>query len=668
MTRPSFGREGLGLAYLALAVLLAAPLIAYSEILPSNPPYPGTLPLKEANSDTVAPGGSFLWTITIYNDYFKDPAVIYISDDVPDPADSLPVPAFNATLGGDIVSLPPGATFTYTGDILSISNINIDGRSSEKVVLRTRVLASAPEGTVICNRAFVRHVLDTCGGSPPLCTTVTYDSGSTPAAKTCVTVQTPKPVELKAVSSATTAADSCPPDSTFPPPDGTLSPGEYVDLTLAVHNTGSTDATATPVPITGTLSPGTGYTIVSGSSPISTTVVANTLQANAANLGTNSTRLTIRVDPRAACPSTLTVPLVVSNVKNGPFTINYTFQVGAGAAGCQPRCLDAPLAPGTQAVRDLCGFTPPGNNGKVDPGDDVNLFLPVRNIGTDDLRGAPSITGTLTTSTAGVNVLVASSTYPDILAGGSATNATEYSLHVDNSVACGTTINLRLSLTGSEGLARSLDLTLPVASPCTICRNACAIAATAAATGPTRLCPGTGGMMDAGTSTVTGCTGGPVYQWFEGLTPIPGANAVTWAIPATLSPGNYSYEVEVSCLSQPTCVSRSAPVSVSVDPLPLGLARLVARKVGADIAFSWTLEPTATGGYHGYRTTLKTEIPFARLNSTKPNVRPAFSTAPDPSVNNATVANDVPGPPANPALFFYQAVASCSDGLLEGPN
>jgi hypothetical protein len=682
-TRPLSNRSAAQAARLALAVTLAAlacPRPSWAP--PSWPPYPGTAPTKEADNPEVFAGGQVIWTITIYNDAFTDDASVYISDDVPDPADALPVQPFDPI--GDVLFLPPGASATYTGDVLSISDVLVPGMGTEKVVFRTRVLASAADGTVICNRAYTRHLVTTCAGNPPLCGDNYYDTGTRPpgassSSPTCVTVR--KPAAGQSVEeqlAATSFADTCAGDASFPGAgDGGISPGETLFLTLAIRNTGAQDASAQPknAKIRGTLTPGAGFTILTGASDYATTVKADVLLAAGANWGTNVTPFEIRVDPAIPCPGTLDLELVVSQIDGGPYTVNYQFPVGSPPASCTPRCLDAPLAAGAPAARDECGTQPPGSDGDIDPGEDVFLRLPVTNTGTEDLQGQPNVVGTLSSLTAGVTVLGAAMTsdYPDLLAGTTQTNLTEFGVHVADTLGCGTPFTLRLVLSNTDGGSRTVDFPFNVAGGvnCTACAGVCTAVATATPAGPLRLCEGGTVTLDASGSVLNGCSGVKQYQWFEGGGAIPGETLATYDVPTNLTPGSYAYSVEVSCSTAPTCSAQSATIDLQVDPTPLGVFELKAvKKGGVDVEFTWQVAATATGGYRLYRVNNgdKTLVDDANAGTPPPNVTLEGQTIPDPSATTLLDAGVVPGPPANPALLFYETLAVCSDGVVEGPN
>ncbi len=84
----------------------------------------------------------------------------------------------------------------------------------------------------------------------------------------------------------------------------------------------------------------------------------------------------------------------------------------------------------------------------IDPGEDITIFVTLRNSGTD---GATGVSAILSSTTPGVTVLNNSSNYPDIPASGTGTSITGYLIHLDSTMPCGTTIDLNLSISSNEG-------------------------------------------------------------------------------------------------------------------------------------------------------------------------------------------------------------------------
>ncbi len=85
----------------------------------------------------------------------------------------------------------------------------------------------------------------------------------------------------------------------------------------------------------------------------------------------------------------------------------------------------------------------------IDPGEVITIQVTLHNNGTS---GTTGVSATLSTSTSGVSVTDNYATYSDIVADGTgASQANHYTVHIDNSVSCGTTVNLTLNITSNEG-------------------------------------------------------------------------------------------------------------------------------------------------------------------------------------------------------------------------
>jgi hypothetical protein len=112
-------------------------------------------------------------------------------------------------------------------------------------------------------------------------------------------------------------------------------------------------------------------------------------------------------------------------------------------------------APAAKVSVDLgaVSFVDGNGNGSIDPGEQVNLKLPLRNYVTNPVSagGVTGITGTLSTTTAGVSVTQASSGYPNLGAGSSALNSTDYVLQIAPAFIRGTHIDLALGVSANEG-------------------------------------------------------------------------------------------------------------------------------------------------------------------------------------------------------------------------
>lgn len=91
-----------------------------------------------------------------------------------------------------------------------------------------------------------------------------------------------------------------------------------------------------------------------------------------------------------------------------------------------------------------------GGNGndQVDPNECNDLVVIIRNAGTS---GATNVTATLSCSTPGVTVVRATSAYPNIAPGSTASNLTNFRISTSPAYACGTPINLTLAFTYAGG-------------------------------------------------------------------------------------------------------------------------------------------------------------------------------------------------------------------------
>lgn len=106
-----------------------------------------------------------------------------------------------------------------------------------------------------------------------------------------------------------------------------------------------------------------------------------------------------------------------------------------------------------------------GNTGLLAPNDCNTLTLPVSNVGT---AGATNLSAVLSTSTAGVTITQANSTYPDLAAGATGSNATAFRVSTAALVPCGTQASFTLTVTYTGGGSPSaLSFTLPVGSDTT---------------------------------------------------------------------------------------------------------------------------------------------------------------------------------------------------------
>ena len=92
-----------------------------------------------------------------------------------------------------------------------------------------------------------------------------------------------------------------------------------------------------------------------------------------------------------------------------------------------------------------------------------NLTIPLTNIGA---VGATGISSVLTSSTPGVTIPSAGSSYPDLPAGATANNATPFTFRVGAAVSCGSSIKFTLTVTYGGGISpQTFDFKIVTGSP-----------------------------------------------------------------------------------------------------------------------------------------------------------------------------------------------------------
>jgi uncharacterized repeat protein (TIGR01451 family) len=124
------------------------------------------------------------------------------------------------------------------------------------------------------------------------------------------------------------------------------------------------------------------------------------------------------------------------------------------------------------ADADQCSGTPGNVNGIWEPGETIDLDITLAAGSASAMTG---ISGTLTTGTPGVTILTGNSTWPDIAASGSAVSNSTFQIQLDESIACGTIVDLTLTVTANEGgpfvfpisdeIGQPLEPNVPVAIP-----------------------------------------------------------------------------------------------------------------------------------------------------------------------------------------------------------
>ena len=87
-------------------------------------------------------------------------------------------------------------------------------------------------------------------------------------------------------------------------------------------------------------------------------------------------------------------------------------------------------------------------DGIIEPGETFGLDERIRNAGN---AGATGISGVLSTSTPGITITTANSTYPDLAAERNGTNATRFMANASARIGCGGEVSFHLALTATEG-------------------------------------------------------------------------------------------------------------------------------------------------------------------------------------------------------------------------
>ena len=126
------------------------------------------------------------------------------------------------------------------------------------------------------------------------------------------------------------------------------------------------------------------------------------------------------------------------------------------AAGATPM---AYLDTGMKAISESTG----DGDAYIEPNETWDLSIPLTNVGG---ASASAISGVLSSSTPGVSVVSANSTYSDLAVSNTAPNDTPYSIFVSSAVGCGAPIDLTLTVTYSGGSSpQTFDLSLGTGAP-----------------------------------------------------------------------------------------------------------------------------------------------------------------------------------------------------------
>ncbi len=165
----------------------------------------------------------------------------------------------------------------------------------------------------------------------------------------------------------------------------------------------------------------------------------------------------------------------------GTYTIvlppgSYSMTATDPAAGCTPSASQAATVttggtttrdftltgPADLAVKSYVIDDSTGNgNGYINRNECFKLNVDLSN---DGCSGATGISASITTTTPGVDIVVGTAAYPDIIRGGHSPAAVPFSLATTSGFVCGTDIALTLTVTSSAG-TQIRAVTLPTCSP-----------------------------------------------------------------------------------------------------------------------------------------------------------------------------------------------------------
>ena len=228
--------------------------------------------------------------------------------------------------------------------------------------------------------------------------------------------------------------------------------GGAPDFTLLCSPSSLSIAQASSGPTTCTVASAAGF-----SSPV-------TLDCNNLPAGVTCGYAPNPVTPPAGASATSALTVSVASTPTG----FYNFQArGVSGALTHTFGINLTVTPGavpnlvvdSTAVDDSAG----NNNGVIDFNECVSLNVTLRNSGT---AGATGISGTLSTTTPGVAVSPANSTstYPDIAAGGTGTNASPFRITTSPTFVVGTPIAFTLNVTTGQG-PFAINFSVPTGMP-----------------------------------------------------------------------------------------------------------------------------------------------------------------------------------------------------------
>ncbi|MCB0404084.1 MAG: proprotein convertase P-domain-containing protein [Bdellovibrionales bacterium] len=114
----------------------------------------------------------------------------------------------------------------------------------------------------------------------------------------------------------------------------------------------------------------------------------------------------------------------------------------------------------TPALQNLgFEFKDSGGNGSADPGESLELLVPIKNVGT---ASGSAVTAVLSSSDPNVRVLQAQAHYGDIAMGAVASQSGPFVVELDSALECGKEVTLNLHVQFEKGRALSTDVTLTI--------------------------------------------------------------------------------------------------------------------------------------------------------------------------------------------------------------
>src|SRR5262249_19991940 len=120
------------------------------------------------------------------------------------------------------------------------------------------------------------------------------------------------------------------------------------------------------------------------------------------------------------------------------------------------------LVPAPALEHDLTTLMDGNSNGKIEPGESFQLDERLANTGHATATGVSAV---LSSSTPGISITQPNSAYPDMGEGGTGTNVTHFAGAATNELACGTLIQMRLTVTTGQG-PFMVDFTVQGGPPC----------------------------------------------------------------------------------------------------------------------------------------------------------------------------------------------------------